>query len=104
MQRLVSTIRHNFNSVTVLHSQMKTLREQLKVLEVGLTKSKDHCRTALRKIGIGAKYVENMIKDAEAEAEVDLQKNPELHRVYRSWEKVQEKKKEIHDAEKYIEE
>ena len=76
---------------------METLREQLKVLEVGLTKSKDHCRTALDKIGIRAKYVEDMIKEAEAESH--LQENPELQRVYRSWKKVQEKTKELHDAE-----
>ena len=63
---------------------METLREQLKVLEVGLTKSKDHCRTALHKIGIRGKHVEDMIKDAEAEAEADLQENPDLQRVYRS--------------------
>ena len=72
---------------------METLREQLKVLEDGLIKSKDHCRTALHKMKIGAKYVEDMIEEAESESHPP--ENPDLHRVYRSWAKVQEKKKEI---------
>ena len=90
---MISTARHDFNSVIVLHSQMETLREQLKVLEDGLIKSKDHCRTALHKIDIESKYVEDMINAAEAE--LHPPKNPDLQRVYRSWMKVQEKKKEI---------
>ena len=76
---------------------METLREQLKVLEVGLAKSKARCRTALQKIGIRAKYVEDMIKEAQAESHPP--KNPDLQRVYRSWKKVQEKMKELRDAE-----
>ena len=90
---MISTTKHDFNSVIVLHSQMETLREQLKVLEDGLTKSKEHCRTALHKTKIGAKFVEDMIE--EAESELHPPEHPDLLRVYRSWAKVQEKKKEI---------
>ena len=76
-------------------AQIETLREQLGVLEDGLNKSKVACRAALDSIGIGKKYVDNMIK----EAELHPQKNPHLQRVYRSWQKVKEKLKEIRDAE-----
>ena len=79
----------------LLHAQVETLREQLGVLEDGLNKSKVACRTALDNLGIGEEHVDNMIK----ETEFHPQKNPHLQRVYRSWQKLKEKLKEIHDAE-----
>ena len=96
MQRLISTIRHDFNSVIVLHSQMETLREQLKVLEDGLTISKARCKTALQKIGIDAEFVPAMIKKAESHP----QENPNLQRVCRSSKKVQEKMKELREMQR----
>ena len=96
MHSVISTTRHDFNSVIVLHGQMETLDEQLEVLKVGLTKSKAHCRTALDKNGIETEFVDAMIKKAESQK--PKKKNPHLKRVHRSWEKVQEKMKEIQSA------
>ena len=81
--------------IVLLRAQIETLREQLGVLEDGLNKSKVACRTALDNIGIGEDYVDDMIK----ETELHPQKNPHLQRVYRSWQKVKEKVKEIRDVE-----
>ena len=69
------------------------MREQLGVLEDGLNKSKDACWAALDNLGIGKEHVDDMIK----ETELHPQKNPHLQRVYRSWQKVKEKQKELHD-------
>ena len=84
-----------FNSAIGFHAQVETLREQLGVLEDGLNKSKVACRAALDSIGIGKEYVDDMIKGTE----LHPQKNPHLQRVYRSWQKLKEKLKEIRDAE-----
>ena len=78
-----------------LHAQMETLRKQLEVLKDGLKKSKVHCRTVFDKDGFDTEIVDVMIKKAE----VQPQNNPHLQRVYQSWMKVQEKRKEILDAE-----
>ena len=71
------------------------MREQLGVLEEGLNKSKVACRVALESIGIGEEYVNDMIMDAE----LHPPKNTDLHRVYQSCQKVNEKVKEIRNVE-----
>ena len=60
---------------------METLREQLQVLEVKLTKSKAHCRTVLDNNDIETEFVYAMIKKAETQE--PKKKNPHLQRVYR---------------------
>ena len=76
---------------------METLREQLAVLEDALNKSKRRCRTALDRNGIDDEVIDFMIERATSQK--PKKENPHLQRVYRSWQKVEKKQKEIGDAE-----
>ena len=83
----------------VFHTQMATLREQLGVLEDTLQKSKNRCRTVLDQNGFDEEFVVGMINKAESHEP----KNPHLHRVYRSYQKVKDKRKEIRAVEQRLE-
>ena len=76
---------------------METLREQLAVLEAALDQSKRRCRTALDENGIDDEVIDFMIEKATSQK--PKKKNPHLQRVYRSWQKVEAKRKEVSDAE-----
>ena len=66
-------------------------------MEDALNKCKRRCRTALDRNGIDDEVIDFMIERATSQK--PKKKNPHLQRVYRSWQKVEDKRKEICDAE-----
>ena len=81
--------------MTVVSSQIDTLRDQLGILEAGLRKRKSDCLESLKTEGYPAQFVTPMIEEAESKP----QKNPRLQLIYRHCQRIAEKKEEMAEAE-----